>query len=148
MAVTIIVTVVLPFVPVMATSGRSSQRPARSSSLTTGTPSSAATAKAVWSSGRPGVGTTSAAPDSSSRSAVASGAPANATPSSRGERPLLLGGAVVGGTHGDPSAPQRGHDGTAHHPEAHHNDRRPVVGPLIDGGRRHQSIAPVERKSA
>ena len=42
------VTVVLPSVPVIATSGRSSQRVARSNSDSTGTPASRATAKIGW----------------------------------------------------------------------------------------------------
>ena len=41
-----------------------------------------------------------------------------------GQGPLLLGGVVVGGPHGHAPPPQRRHDGSAHHPEAHDDDRR------------------------
>ena len=80
MSATRVTTVVLPFVPVTAYRGRSSQRKARSDSSSTATPAVRAAAKTGWRSGTPGAITTSLTCPTSSGHELGRGASTNSIP--------------------------------------------------------------------
>ncbi|CAB4564815.1 unannotated protein [freshwater metagenome] len=79
-AVTMVVTVVFPSVPVMATIGRESHRSARSNSDSIATPSALASPKIGWDSGIPGLGTTRSHPETRRVSSCGEGDSTSSTP--------------------------------------------------------------------
>ena len=139
-SVTMVVTVVLPSVPVMATIGRSSQRAARSNSDSTGTPARSAATKAGWRSGTPGLGRSASAPASTVARSCSLSPSSTSTPSDAAAAPDLVGGMVVDDRDGDAVGLQGLHHGPAGDPEAEDHDggQREVVGGQVG----HQSSTP------
>ena len=136
MSRTSVVTVVLPSVPVMASTGRSSHQPARSNSERIGTPASAAAPKTRWRAGRPGAGTTPDRALHQEGQLVGARGLDQVAAQLGGQRAGGVAGAVVGQHHGLAVGDQGAGHGRAGHAQA--DDQ---VG-------RAQSSVPVETKSA
>ena len=157
MAVTMVVTVVLPSVPVTATTGRSSHAAARSNSLSTGTPARSAIENAAWRSGTPGLGSSASTEPTSSASSASVGASIRSTAANS----AALRAAGEGWSSTTTTAPPRAHERSGHGPSGDpepedegppgHGDDERIDEGVLDrgpGGGPAQSSTPSRTKSA